>query len=114
MVRPDRVELPTFWFVGMQSDRILLILMPATTHFQANTWRTTAGIDERLMKGLSRDRLLQTNFSSDSLLHASGAGGPWQERRLHLEFLHMIAMAPRIQLSHSLTFCSGGNEARRN
>ena len=75
MVRPDRVELPTFWFVGMQSDRILLILMPATTHFQANTWRTTAGIDERLMKGLSRDRLLQTNFSSDSFLHASGAGG---------------------------------------
>jgi hypothetical protein len=28
-----------------------------------------------LMKGLSRDRLLQTNFSSDSFLHASGAGG---------------------------------------
>src|ERR1017187_4720070 len=51
MVRPDRVELPTFWFVGMQSDRILLILMPATTHFQANTWRTTAGIDERFIQG---------------------------------------------------------------
>jgi hypothetical protein len=57
MVRPDRVELPTFWFVGMQSDRILLILMPATTHFEANTWRTTAAIDERLMKGSSRDQL---------------------------------------------------------
>src|ERR1019366_2310994 len=74
MVRPDRVELPTFWFVGMQSGRILLILMPATTHFGANTWRTTAAIDERLMKGLSRDLLLQINFSSNSFLHASGAG----------------------------------------
>src|ERR1035437_3917531 len=61
MVRPDRVELPTFWFVGMQSDRILLVLMPATTHFEANTWRTTAAIDERLMKGFSRDQLLQIN-----------------------------------------------------
>ena len=51
MVRPDRVELPTFWFVGMQSDRILLILMFAETYFEANTWRTKAPIDERLMKG---------------------------------------------------------------
>jgi hypothetical protein len=47
----------TFWFVGMQSDRILLIFMPATTHFGANTWRTAAAIDERLMKGFSRDQL---------------------------------------------------------
>src|ERR1035437_7810879 len=51
MVRPDRVELPTFWFVGVQSGRMLLILMPATTHFEANTWRTTAAIDERVLRG---------------------------------------------------------------
>ena len=50
---PLRVELPTFWFVGMQSDRILLILMAAMTSFEANTWRTAAAIDEGLMKGSS-------------------------------------------------------------
>jgi hypothetical protein len=54
---PVRLSPMTFWFVGMQSDRILLILMPATTHFGANTWRTAAAIDERLMKGFSRDQL---------------------------------------------------------
>ena len=74
MVRPDRVELPTFWFVDMQSGGILLILMPATTRFEANTWRITAAIDERLMKGFSRDQLFQIDFSSASFLPASGAG----------------------------------------
>jgi hypothetical protein len=29
----------------------LLILMPAASYFEANTWRTKAPIDERLMKG---------------------------------------------------------------
>src|ERR1017187_6018679 len=84
MVRPDRVELPTFWFVGMQSDRILLILMPATTHFEANTWRTTPAIDERLMKGFSRDQLSKSTFLRTPS-SSRPARGSWPERRLHLE-----------------------------
>jgi hypothetical protein len=54
MVRPDRVEPPTFWFVGIQSGRILLIVMPMIASFEANTWRTTAAIDEKSMKGSSK------------------------------------------------------------
>ena len=51
MVRPDRFELPTFWFVAMNSSRILLILVRVTNALEANAWRTNAAIDERLMKG---------------------------------------------------------------
>jgi hypothetical protein len=51
MVRPDRFELPTFWFVAMQHPSILLILMRAKAAFEANTWRIKAPVDERLMKG---------------------------------------------------------------
>src|ERR1035437_223095 len=62
----------------MQSDRILLILMPATIHFEANTWRTTEAIDERLMKGFP-----ETSFSKSTSLRlflpASGAG-PWARK----------------------------------
>jgi hypothetical protein len=52
----------------------LLILMPAMSHFEANTWRTTAAIDERLMKGFSRASFFKINSASDSFRHASGAG----------------------------------------
>ena len=53
MVRPDRFELPTFWFVGMQPQRILLILARVMTSLRANRRRTKAAVDERLMKGFS-------------------------------------------------------------
>jgi hypothetical protein len=51
MVRPDRFELPTFWFVAMQHLPILLILLSAKAAFEANKWRTKAAVDEGLMKG---------------------------------------------------------------
>ena len=54
MVRPERFELPTFWFVGMQSGAILLIQIMAVSVFWAKAWRTEAHVDERLMKGSLR------------------------------------------------------------
>ena|SRR5581483_11384131 len=51
VVRPERFELPTFWFVGMQPGPILLTFLPTMTAFEANAWRTKAAVDERLMKG---------------------------------------------------------------
>ena len=70
MVRPDRFELPTFWFVGMQSGRILLIVMPAISSLEANTRRTNAAIDERLMKASSTDRLPNYFCWTPSFPHA--------------------------------------------
>ena len=91
MVRPDRVELPTFWFVGMQSDRILLILMPATTCFEANTWRTKAPIDERLMKGFPVAGVSKS--TSLRLLPAAslrGKSGPHQHGSRRLPLTGMV------------------------
>jgi hypothetical protein len=60
----------TFWFVGMQSGRNLLIVMPAISSFEANTRRTNAAIDERLMKASSTDRLPNYFCWTPSFPHA--------------------------------------------
>ena len=59
MVHPDRFELPTFWFVGMQRPPIFLIFMPGMASFEANAWRTKAAVDERLMKGFPERRFFK-------------------------------------------------------
>src|SRR5260370_11392549 len=36
--------------------------MPAAPHFEANTWQTTAAIDERSIRGSSRNQFFQIDF----------------------------------------------------
>jgi hypothetical protein len=54
----------------MQSGRILLIVMPAISSLEANTRRTNAAIDERLMKASSTDRLPNYFCWTPSFPHA--------------------------------------------
>jgi hypothetical protein len=49
-----------------------LILMPEMVSFEANSWRTKAPIDERLMKGFPQPP--PKSLPSDTFLPASGAG----------------------------------------